>query len=119
MFAAMLKAIIPPRDLGRRVHCLGKGGQDGKQYMMEHAIKLLRKQGHNGDRKTICMMGDRFDTDIRGGRMVGITTCLVETGEHQLTMQSDYKQYVPTFVARSIGAMHGLEQTPELSPQGL
>ena len=40
--------------------------------------------------------------------MVGITTCLVETGEHQLTMQSDYKQYVPTFVARSIGAMHGL-----------
>jgi ribonucleotide monophosphatase NagD (HAD superfamily) len=119
MFAAALKAIIPPRDLGRRVHCLGKGGQDGKQYMMEHAIKLLRKQGHNGDRKTICMMGDRFDTDIRGGRMVGITTCLVETGEHQLTMQSDYKQYVPTFVARSIGTMHGLKQTPEVSPQGL
>ncbi|KOO27505.1 had-superfamily subfamily iia [Chrysochromulina tobinii] len=44
---------------------------------------------------------------------------LLGHGEHQLTMQSDYKQYVPTFVARSIGAMHGLEQTPELSPQGL
>ena len=107
MFAAMLKAIIPPRGMGR-VHCLGKGGQDGKQYMMEHAIKLLREQGHSGDRKTICMMGDRFDTDIRGGSMVGITTCLVETGEHQLKLQGDYPQDVPTFVARSIGAMHGL-----------
>ena len=107
MFAAMLKAIIPPRGMGR-VHCLGKGGQDGKQYMMEHAIKLLREQGHSGDRKTICMVGDRFDTDIRGGSMVGITTCLVETGAHAFTMQGDYPQDVPTFVARSIGAMHGL-----------
>ena len=107
MFAAMLKAIIPPRGMGR-VHCLGKGGQDGKQYMMEHAIKLLREQGHSGDRKTICMVGDRFDTDIRGGSMVGITTCLVETGAHAFTVQGDYPQDVPTFVARSIGAMHGL-----------
>ena len=107
MFAAMLKAIIPPRDMGR-VHCLGKGGQDGQKYALEHAIKLLRKQGHSGDRKTICMMGDRFYTDIRGGSMVGITTCLVETGEHQLKLQKDYPQDVPTFVARSIGAMHGL-----------
>jgi ribonucleotide monophosphatase NagD (HAD superfamily) len=110
MFAAMLKAIIPPRGMGR-VHCLGKGGQDGKQYMMEHAIKLLREQGHSGDRKTICMVGDRFDTDIRGGCMVGITTCLVETGAHAFTVQGDYPQDVPTFVARSIGAMHGLHHT--------
>ena len=109
MFAAMLKAIIPPRGMGR-VHCLGKGGQDGNQYMMEHAIKLLREQGHSGDRKTICMVGDRFDTDIRGGCMVGISTCLVETGAHAFTVQGDYPQDVPTFVARSIGAMHGLYQ---------
>jgi hypothetical protein len=57
------------------------------------------------------MVGDRFDTDIRGGCMVGITTCLVETGAHAFTVQGDYPQDVPTFVARSIGAMHGLHHT--------
>ena len=69
MFARMLLAIIPPRGMGR-VHCVGKGGNDGKRYMMEHAIELLKEQGHDGNRETICMVGDRFDTDIRGGRMV-------------------------------------------------
>ena len=73
MFAKMLMAIIPPRAR-HRVHCLGKGGDDGRKYMMERAINMLIEQGHDGDRSKICMVGDRFDTDIRGGRSVGVKT---------------------------------------------
>ena len=113
MFANLLLAIIPPRGMSR-VHCLGKGGNDGRRYMMEHAIELLKQQGHDGDPAKICMVGDRFDTDIRGGRMVGVCTCLVETGAHSFGLQAEYPRDTPTYVARSLGAMHGLKSSPQL-----
>ena len=66
------------------------GGNGGTDFMMEHAIRMLEKQGHSGERARIMMVGDRFDTDIRGGRLAGVMTCLVETGAHTYERQSDY-----------------------------
>ena len=43
-----------------------------------------------GDRSKIMMVGDRFDTDVRGGVSVGILTCLVESGCHQYKLQPFY-----------------------------
>ena len=36
------------------------------------------------------MVGDRFDTDVRGGVSVGILTCLVESGCHHYKDQPFY-----------------------------
>ena len=86
MFAAMMKTAMFPQQ-SAHVACCGKGGNVGRMYMMEHAIKMLELQGHSGDRDRIMMIGDRFDTDIKAGCSVGIKTCLVESGCHSVDMQ--------------------------------
>ena len=106
MFASMLACIMQPRHRAQRVHCLGKGGNRGREYMMEHAIELLKRQGHDGDRSKICMVGDRFDTDVRGGRSVGVKTCLVESGAHSLQRQLDFPDDAADYVASSLSSMH-------------
>ena len=108
MFASMMISIMQPRHRAQRVHCLGKGGQAGRRYLMERAIELLKKQGHDGDRTKIMMVGDRYDTDVRGGRSVGVRTCLVESGAHSLSRQIDYPHDTADYVASSLGAMHSL-----------
>ena len=111
MFAEMIKKIMYPkwRD---KVHCLGKGGNRGTEYMMEHAIEMLIEQGHSGDRSRIMIVGDRFDTDIRGGLSVGIRTCLVESGCHQYHLQPFYPADGVDFVAESVAALHPLRMSP-------
>ena len=47
--------------------CAGKGGNQGTQYMLERGVQQLVEQGHSGDKSSILMVGDRYDTDIRGG----------------------------------------------------
>ena len=113
MFAAMLTRIMQPRG-AKRVHCLGKGGNAGKKYMMERAIAMLMEQGHSGDRSTIMMVGDRFDTDIRAGRSAGIRTCLVESGAHKACQQREYPDDLADFIADGLGAMHALTHSPQL-----
>mmetsp|Transcript_67853 Transcript_67853/g.112804 ORF Transcript_67853/g.112804 Transcript_67853/m.112804 type:complete len:711 (+) Transcript_67853:127-2259(+) len=104
MFAEMLKKITYP--LGRdRVHCLGKGGNKGVKYMMEHALELLMQQGHSGDRRDVMIIGDRFDTDVRGGLSIGIQTCLVQSGCHTLELQPFYPDDVVHFVAQDLNSM--------------
>ena len=115
MFAEMLKKIMYP--LGRdKVHCCGKGGNEGRRYMLERAIEMLRAQGHDGDRSKIMIVGDRFDTDIRGGRSVAIKTCLVESGCHTSELQHYYPADQAHFVAPNLRAML---PEPEESPHGL
>jgi ribonucleotide monophosphatase NagD (HAD superfamily) len=104
MFASMLKTILPPQAK-HRVHCLGKGGNDGSTYMMSHAIELLQAQGHDGDRSKILIVGDRFDTDIRGGRSAGVRTCLVGSGAHKHEQQKLYPHDVADFIADRLAAM--------------
>ena len=107
----MVKKIMYPQ--GRdKVHCLGKGGNRGATYMMETAIDMLIQQGHSGDRSKIMMVGDRFDTDVRGGVSVGILTCLVESGCHQYKLQPFYPADTCDFVAESVAALHPLRVSP-------
>ena len=113
MFAAMLTRIMQPRGASR-IHCLGKGGNAGKKYMMERAIQLLQEQGHSGDRTQIMMVGDRFDTDIRGGRSAGLVTCLVESGAHKASQQKEYPDDRADYLADGLGAMHALTYSPQI-----
>ena len=102
MFAEMMRKLMYPHGKDA-IFCCGKGGNMGSKYMMEPAIELLRQQGHSGERRRIVMVGDRFDTDIRAGLSVGIRTCLVTSGCHNLKCQQFYKMdrahfYTPTIL---------------------
>ena len=68
MFAAMMRKLMYPagRDA---IACAGKGGNQGGRFIMERARQMLIEQGHDGDPTKICMVGDRFDTDVRMPRM--------------------------------------------------
>lgn len=57
-------------------------GKAHDALMAEYAMKALRRQGFVGRPDGVCLVGDRFDTDVRAGRMHGWRTCLVETGCH-------------------------------------
>eukprot|EP00966_Prymnesium_polylepis_P068822 1598494-Prymnesium_polylepis.1 len=39
--------------------------------MLQRGVELLVAQGHSGDKASILMVGDRYDTDIRGGLAAG------------------------------------------------
>ena len=73
--------------------------------MFEHAIRMLKAQGHDGDLAKICMVGDRFDTDIRGGNSCGIKACLVQSGAHLASQQAKYPSDVADFTAASVGSL--------------
>lgn len=105
MFAAMMKTVMFPQQ-SAHVACCGKGGNVGRFYMMEHAIKMLQLQGHSGDRRRIMMIGDRFDTDIKAGCSVGIKTCLVESGCHSVDMQHLFAaDAIADFYAADVGGL--------------
>jgi hypothetical protein len=118
MFAAMMKTVMFPQQ-SAHVACCGKGGNVGRTYMMEHAIKMLELQGHSGDRSRIMMIGDRFDTDIKAGCSVGIKTCLVESGCHSVDMQHLFAaDAVADFYAANVGGLvpTGVPKTRPQSP---
>lgn len=102
MFADMLKYLMHPCAEGQAV-CAGKGGTHGDVFMMHHAIEMLKSQGHSGDPSTIMMIGDRFDTDIRGGCSVGVKTCLVESGAHVGTLQTHFPNDLATYCVPTVG----------------
>ena len=56
-----------PRGEGKLRVC-GKGGAEGDEFMIGHALQMLRQQGHNGDPSTVLIIGDRYDTDVRPSR---------------------------------------------------
>ena len=58
---------------------------------MERAVQMLIAQGHSGNRSKIMMVGDRFDTDVRGGLSAELRTCLIETGCHTAAYQRFYR----------------------------
>jgi len=108
MFASMLSFLS--RDSyqdegGNKLFCSGKGGNYGDIFMMEHAINMLKSQGHDGDRSKIMMVGDRFDTDIRGGSSVGIQTCLVQSGAHLVEQQANYENDRADWTAMSVASL--------------
>ena len=105
MFAAMMRTAMFPQH-SSRVACCGKGGNVGQAYMMEHAIKMLELQATSPlDRAKIMIIGDRFDTDIKAGKSVGIKTCLVESGCHSASEQRHFPDALADFFAPNIGAL--------------
>lgn len=109
MFASMLRPVLPLGNHDQFL-CCGKGGNVGRQFMMEHAIEMLRAQGHDGDRDTIMMVGDRFGTDVRGAVHVGIKSCLVESGCERAKDRVHYPTERATFVAPSVDYIHLLDR---------
>lgn len=101
MMASLFRSLMHPMD-GSRILCAGKGGDLGKKFMMEKAIRLLKKQGHSGDKAKIAIIGDRFDTDIRGGISIGIKTVHVETGIHSHNVQSFYSDAPATWIVSTV-----------------
>ena len=101
MFAEMMKKLMYPHGK-EHIWCAGKGGNVGTDFMMEHAIRMLEKQGHSGERARIMMVGDRFDTDVRAGLSVGIRTCLVESGCHNVECQKHYRMDPAHYYAPNI-----------------
>jgi len=102
MFVEMLRKAMPPLSKHRRMHCCGKGGNVGRRFMIERAIRMLQEQGHSGDRDTIMIVGDRFDTDIRAGVLAGIKSCLLESGAHSLALADEFPTDIPSFTCPSI-----------------
>ena len=70
--------------------------------MMERAVEMLVAQGHSGNRSKIMMVGDRFDTDVRGGLSAELRTCLIETGCHTAAYQRFYRADPACYSAPSI-----------------
>jgi len=104
MFCAMFRALLHPSG-GDRIHVCGKGGGQGNQYMVEHALGMLRQQGWGGDRSRVLIVGDRFDTDVRAGSLAGVRTCLVESGCHQHALQPHFADAPAEFVAASVASL--------------
>jgi len=111
-----------------------KGGSDTRTdeaqitHMYGNALKRLAKQkfGHYKNlnetmhyairdpetniAENIVMIGDRFDTDIAGGKSAKLKTILVTSGTHQETNQKDYPNTQATWYAPNLG---------ELAPNGV
>lgn len=65
------------------------------------------------DASTTCMVGDRTDTDIEFGRVVGMETLFVESGSMTLReAESAEPEQLPRFVANSIEVLHELLAAP-------
>ena len=67
MFASMFRKLMYPRGEGKLREC-GKGGAEGDEFMIGHALQMLREQGHDGDPSSVLIIGDRYDTDVRPQR---------------------------------------------------
>ena len=56
MFASMFRKLMYPRGEGNLRVC-GKGGAEGDEFMIGHALQMLRQQGHHGDPSTVLTVG--------------------------------------------------------------
>lgn len=102
MFSAMFRALMYPVSSDKIV-VVGKGGSSG--LLMAEALDRLKAQGHDGDRSTVLLIGDRFDTDVKAASIAGIRSCLVETGAHHRGLQPYYDLYQADYVCPSINTL--------------
>ena len=102
MFVDMLRKSMPPGADNSRTFCCGKGGNVGRKFFVDKAVKMLQEQGHSGRRDEIMIVGDRFDTDVRAGVLAGIKSCLLESGAHTLDMADEFPTDLPSYTCASI-----------------
>lgn len=103
-FVQLLKSAIFPRALNR-TFCTGKGGNLGSKYMYQKGLELLRAQGYDGGLENIAMVGDVFNTDIKGGQDFGVNTFLVLSGCGTVEQQQFFPGLKPTCVFDNVGAI--------------
>ena len=116
MFVDMLKKSMPPGTSTSRTYCCGKGGNIGRKFIIDRAIRMLEEQGHSGDRNQIMIVGDRFDTDVRAGVLAGIKSCLVVSGTHTLEMADEFPTDIPSYTCKSIAKLQPrLQKLQELA----
>ena len=101
MFVEMLKQSMPPLA-SARCFCCGKGGNVGRKFMIDRAVRMLQEAGHSGERDSILVVGDRFDTDVRAAVLAGLKSCLLDTGAHARDMASSFPTDIPTYWCPSI-----------------
>lgn len=99
-FVAALEAAVPTS----RIVCFGKGGNNGRDAsaLLHEAMGVLRNHGFQGTTRDVVVIGDRFDTDVRGGSAARMQTCLVETGCHAANEQERFPSDVAGIVATSL-----------------
>ncbi|KAJ1445523.1 HAD-like domain-containing protein [Pelagophyceae sp. CCMP2097] len=117
MFAAAFRKLMYP--LGEKnIVVIGKGGESC--CMIEKALEVLQEQGcDTSDRSKILIIGDRFDTDVAAGVLSGLSTCLVESGAHDISLQRFYPNFATDFVCASVAALLPLSSraTPRQTPR--
>ena len=79
------------------------------------ALKEFAVRGPVRTAATICMVGDRFDTDVRAGLSAGFLTCLVNSGCHSIDCQQFYRTDPVHFHAADVGALVPHSTRPAMS----
>lgn len=98
-----------------RLRIFGKGGNES-HAMVAHAMRLLATQGFASSPRSVMMVGDRYDTDIRTGNDAGWRTCLVESGCHREdTHAAEFSEDVADEVADSVRDLMHRKPTTTLS----
>ena len=107
-FLASVRCLLSSDESLSRIHIFGKGGNHTTE-MSEQVMQRLREQGFQGTPRQVLAVGDRFDCDVSFGKTAGWSTCLVETGCHQLADAARFRKLVADRVATSVGDLMYLE----------
>jgi ribonucleotide monophosphatase NagD (HAD superfamily) len=119
-FMAAFKYLLDPK-LGRSFEggmankesliCAGKGGNYGTEYMMQQGLAKLNHiwttNGGDGELTVddVAMVGDRYNTDIQGGKDAQMKTILVGTGAHQASDADRFPTERPDEFLNNIAAL--------------
>ena len=108
VFLDAVRAVVPSTF---QVRVFGKAHDPG---MAREAMRMLREQGYTGSARGVCVVGDRYDTDVRAGVAHGWSTCLVESGCHTENDSSLFPEDAIDAVADSVRDLAIVKHTPSL-----
>lgn len=101
VFLHAVRCLVLPQEAKARMRIFGKGGDDTTD-VAEEVMRCLRDQGFQGTPRQVLAVGDRFDSDVHLGKAAGWSTCLVESGCHQLSDAARFRQTAVDEVAASV-----------------
>ena len=109
-FLASVRCLLSSEEVLSRIHIFGKGGNHTTE-MSERVMQRLREQGFQGTPRQVLAVGDRFDCDVCFGKTAGWSTCLVETGCHQLSDATRFRNIAADRVATSVRDLMYLDES--------
>lgn len=101
VFLHAVRCLVPAEEARARMRIFGKGGDDTAD-VAEEVMRCLRDQGFQGTPRQVLAVGDRFDSDVHLGKAAGWSTCLVESGCHQLSDAVRFRRMAVDEVAASV-----------------